>query len=126
MQPGDMFLLMNQNYEIIASIGPILFDIHKLPVVLDTEVGPKFLQKYQQILFLETRVTSVTMSTRIYDANDKLLYLVGYKKLYVHVGLLTDHLSFMVHERLAVLAILGWSFMIILAGVFNPEHVPWN
>lgn len=87
-RPDDVFLLKKKSYEIMASTDPISSVMHKFSVILDKGTRPNF-PKDQLKSFLKTQVVDVSELTKIHDANDKPLLVVGSVKLYYSVSRLT-------------------------------------
>lgn len=108
----ETFLLKKRNYKIVIRNYTIPSITHQLFVILDTGAGPNFHSDNQLAPLQKPEVTSVTTATRIHDASEKLLHIVGCLKLFVHVGRLTVLLSFMVFD---------WSDITVIPGcdIFN-------
>lgn len=67
--------------------------------------------------FIKFQVSQVFETPRFNDANDKPLHIICSRKSYVNVGRLTELLTFILIERLAVLVTLGCHFFDQLAEV---------
>lgn len=102
-----MFLLRKRNDKIFVNVGLIPSLMRNLLDILDTEAGSTFLREDQLTSFLETQVVHESETTKIYDANDKPLCIVGSTKLYVLVVRMKKLVNFLVCEPVTVPAILG-------------------
>lgn len=95
--------------------------MHNLPVILDGEAGPKFLQKDQLTPFLKSHVNPATTATRFHDTNHKPLQIVCSLNLYVHAGQLTEIFPLIVCRRLSVPAIFECDFLNIVVLCIYPR-----
>lgn len=109
-KPDDMVLLRTQNYQTLATIGPIPSVTQKFLVVLNAGTGTNFHCDDHLTTFLKSLVIPATTAPKIHDANDNALHIFGCLNLHVDVDRLTELFTFMMCERLAVPAILGCNF----------------
>lgn len=108
--PDKQILLKNQRYKNIVDIWPISSGTRKLLILLDTRAGSSILRENQLTRFLKTQVVHESRTPKTYDANQKPLRVIDSSKLYAHVDGILELVSFLVCERLDVLAILGRKF----------------
>lgn len=109
-KPEKMISLRKQNNGTIVNSRLVSLVMHKLPVILLTEAGSSVWREAKLTRFSQTQVVYESKSTKIHDADDKLLRIIGSMKRFVSVGPMEVVVSFSVCKQLVVPAILGCAF----------------
>jgi len=109
-EPKAIFVLARRNYQVYTNIGFSRRATRRFLTVLDTGAGSSSLRKDLLPPEAWKDIRPLTQKTRIRDAGNRSVAILGTVNLAVELGSRTEMVTFKVVERLAVDLILGCDF----------------